>query len=255
MSNAKVPESWGSYFCQIDEHIASVRLNLALGSITPIEEMPHFNWFSVKFNDPDENGFTTRAEFPMICDIEDVAVAAFEKLEAIHVMAVKSQGTLDLYLYSAETIDTEALIEPIMEMFPDYSFAGSSDKDANWDNFMGLYPDAEELQGIHNQQVVISLQEQGDDMDVEREVDHWIYFKENDNMHAFLAASIDLGYRVISNKHDPERDLPYVANVGRMDNVYPPNVNTYVWELVLLAIEHEGDYDGWGCPVQKPSSD
>ncbi|WP_295936402.1 ribonuclease E inhibitor RraB [uncultured Alistipes sp.] len=40
-------------------------------------------------------------------------------------------------------------------------------------------------------------------------------------------------------------------NISRLDNTVWFDVNECVWELITLAEEHGGMYDGWGCPVVK----
>ncbi|MEG1239409.1 MAG: DUF695 domain-containing protein, partial [Flavobacterium sp.] len=72
----EVPQDWVFYICRVEDKPASIRINLALDQMAPIENYDKRIWFSVKLKDPDENGFTSKEEFPKICEIEDTIIDA-----------------------------------------------------------------------------------------------------------------------------------------------------------------------------------
>ena len=248
----ELKQDWASYFCLIEDKQASVRLNLALHGAAPIEDYKHRIWFSVLLLNPDENGLTTREEFPAICQIEDDILNVLEKKGAVFAGAVKTNGMFDMYLYSKNTNDYEGIIQSVMKTHSGYKYAADIKEDAEWENYFNfLYPSQYEYQSIQNQRVLINLEKHGDDPEKEREVDHWIYFETNDDRENYVKKVEELGYKILSKKNIEEgKGFSFQLNISRIDNTNWSNVNQYVWELVTLAKENNGNYDGWGCPIQ-----
>ncbi len=249
----KIEQEWASYFCRINNNPASVRLNLALAKIAPIEDYKYRLGVSVKLLNPDENGFTTKEEYPDICRIEDDISSAFEQKGDILAGAVKSNGSFDMYIYSKDSAVYENPIRSVMADHASYKYATDCKEDAQWsDYFDFLYPAEYEFQTIMNQRVLMNLQQYGDNPEIEREVDHWIYFGTEKYRDNFIEKAIAAGYKVLSkNNLDNGEEAPYQLNISRQDNTLPASVNEYVWELVSLTKENNGSYDGWGCPIAK----
>lgn len=248
----EVKQDWGSYFCLVEDNHASIRINLALEETASTKEYNQRTWFSVKLLNPDENGFTTQEEFPVICKIEDDILEALEKNNAIFVGALKTNGMFDMYLYSKDTAGYEEIISSAMNKYPDYQFATDSREDIEWsDYFDFLYPGEYEYQTIQNQKFLLSLQEHGDNPEKEREVDHWIYFKTEEDRDNYIKKVEELGYKILSAEKAEEGDFPFQLNISRQNNTNWSDVNEYVWELKSIASENNGEYDGWGCPIVK----
>lgn len=249
----QVPMDWDLYFTRVDDNLASIRLNLALNSIAPIEKYSHRIWFSVQLLNPDENGFTTREEFPTISQIEDDIADALAEKGVLQVGAVKTNGVLDLYFYSKDDKDYRDLINSVMRKYPDYKYATDIKKDAEWNDYLTfLYPAEYEFQTIQNQKVITQLEKHGDNPELKREVDHWIYFKSEGGLDRYIQQVEVLGYKVLSkNKLTDDKEYPFQVNISRQDNTIWNNVNEYTWELYTLAKENDGQYDGWGCPIAK----
>jgi uncharacterized protein (TIGR01619 family) len=247
----EMKQEWASYFCLVDSRQASIRLNLALAEIAPMVDYRYRIWFSVKLLNPDENGLTTKEEFPKICRIEDDIVKAFEAKSAVFAGAVKTNGTFDIYLYSKSANEYEQTIRSIMKNHSDYPYATDCKEDAEWsDYFNFLYPAEYEFQTIMNQRVLMGLEQHGNNPEKEREVDHWIYFRTEKDRDSFIKKAEALGYQVLSTENlNDGGENPYQLNISRQDNTQFGNVNQYVWELVSLAKDNNGHYDGWGCPI------
>ena len=88
--------------CRVDDNPASIRLNLALYDIAPVEDYNHRISIFIKMNNPTENGLSSNEEYPILCDIEDEVINRLETLEDIFVGTVKSQGRLELHVFTKE---------------------------------------------------------------------------------------------------------------------------------------------------------
>ncbi|WP_165748848.1 DUF695 domain-containing protein [Cellulophaga sp. Z1A5H] len=246
----EIKHDWASYFCRVEDKPASIRLNLALHDRAPIENYKHRIWFSIKLLNPDENGFTTREEFPVICSIEDAIAEALEKIGAIFVGALKTNGTFDMYSYSRNIENLDEVIHGVMKNFSDYNYATDTKEDTQWDTYFNfLYPGVYEYQTILNQKVLIDLHKQGDNPEIEREIDHWLYFETEKDRDTFILKSETLGYKMLSKQTMKEGDHLYQLNISKVSDANSATINANVWELISLAKENNGSYDGWGCPI------
>lgn len=244
----EIPENWAFYLSRIREDIASIRVNLALNKIGPIASYEQRVWFSFKLNNPDVNGLTTNEEFPIVSKIEDEISEELVKMDMISVGVIKCNGTVDLFFYAKEVKGFEEVVGKVMNKYSDYKCATDVKPDENWgDYFNFLYPDEYEYQTILNQSIISQLLEGGDNLEKEREVDHNLYFNTEENREEFIAKVERLGYKVLAKNN--ESNTNFSLNISKVHHVEPNTIHGLVWELILLAKETNGDYDGWGCPI------
>ncbi len=250
----EIPQDWNSFFCRIEDKPASIRLNLALSRIAPVEYYDKQIWFSVKFMNPDENGFTTREEYEMINAIEDTILDSISSNNSIILAgAIKTDGRLDLYIYAQSTKGVEDIVNSTMQTkFDNYQYALDTKQDREWKDYYNfLYPSPYEFQTIQNRKVIMQLEQNGDNPEVKRKVDHWINFNDQSNLKIFIDSVIEKGYDIINEQQNDREEFRYSVNIAREDVTVFPVVNNYVWELVELASENNGIYGGWGCPIAK----
>jgi uncharacterized protein (TIGR01619 family) len=137
-----------------------------------------------------------------------------------------------------------------MSKYPTYEFEFGTKDDKEWDVYLNfLYPLPSQYQMITNDRVIRSLEQQGDNLTKERMVDHCIYFEDKSDMKNYISEIEKENFKVIDSYKNEEK--VYVLNVGRIDKVDYNSVNDYVLYLWELAGKHNGDYDGWGCTVEK----
>ena len=86
---------------------------------------------------------------------------------------------------------------------------------------------------------------QGDNLEKDREIDHWLYFSSEENINIAIKKVEELGYKILSSKKlDDEKNYPYQLNISRMDSAIYSHVNQIVWELIEIAKPLNGYYDG-----------
>lgn len=246
----EIKHNWASYFCRVEDKPASIRLNLALNDIAPIDKYDKRIWFSIKLLDPNEDGLTTREEFPIICKIEDDISEALERIGMILVGALKTNGIFDLYFYSKNIGEFEGVINSVMKNHSNYNYATDSKTDNEWNDYFNfLYPEEYEYQTILNQRVLVNLEKQGDNSESEREIDHWLYFETEKDRNNYIIKIEGIGYKVLSKNIMNEGKYLYQLNISKVSNANRNTINDYVWELITLSKEDNGIYDGWGCPT------
>ena len=194
----EIKQNWNFYMCTVDEKAASIRLNFALTEIAPVEDYTHRLTIFIKMNNPTEDGLSSNEEYPILCDIEDEVVDRLETLEDIFAGTVKTQGRLELYLFTKNPEKSEELCKEALTKFPDYLWKTYIDEDKEWDFYYNfLYPDVYSYQTIMNRSVIENLLENEDKLEKEREIDHWLYT--DDNIETFALAWM-FGYTIKKDK-------------------------------------------------------
>ena len=124
--------------------------------------------------------------------------------------------------------------------------------DTEWNTYLNfLYPSDRDLQRMTNRDTCDVFESKGDKLDSEREIDHWIYFENEEAKHSFLTAAEAKGFR-IRQCGEPDGDQKsYWAQIFRVDLLSRDNINSVCLELFDLAKDVGGNYDGWEAPVPR----
>ena len=247
----EIPQNWNFYMCRIENKPGSIRLNLALYDIAPLENYHQRIQLSVKMQKPTPEGLSSNEEFETLNRIEDLLHKRTVSFGAVTAGVVKTDGILEIHIY---TQDTESIEKACADMFKNY-FSSYEWKiqiyaDDKWDLYFNfLYPDKYTFQAMQNRKVIYQLEQQGDNLEKARNIDHWLYFSTVGNITSFTDKVKELGFTILSSEKIENSDYPYQINISRED--VPNNINNITWELMDMADSSGGYYDGWGCVMVK----
>jgi uncharacterized protein (TIGR01619 family) len=250
----KKEEEWDTYFTRVDDKPGSIFLDMAFHKIAPVANYRHLVWIVLTMKNPSDEGLSGNEESETLYAIEDRLVENLQKRhQAQYPGRLTSNNIRTFYFYLCDLSLYDRAIAEIMVQFPNYDYDYGTKEDENWGAYFNfLYPLPDQLQIILNGRVIRNLEKNGDQLEAERMVDHWIYFKTVADQEKFSAAAAALGFTVLSkNLKDTTSEFRYELNIGRLDKVDYSSVNNYVLDLWELANQNNGSYDGWGCPVVK----
>ena len=253
MNNKNLPQNWDFFMCRIEGAPASIRTNLALIEVAPLEGLSQRLQFYIKMQNPRPDGLSSNEEYPILCDIEDAIGEKAEATGAVSAGVVKSEGFLELWFYTQNAEDLAKTCEEALQAFEGYQSGYNIAEDPEWEDYFGfLYPDEFSYQTMQNRKVLMQLEKNGDKMEVPREIDHFIYFKEAAQQQAFAKEAEAKGFKVrfnddefVEDRKAEGKEYPYMVEATREDS--PLNIDDIVWDLLELASPFEGNYDGWGC--------
>ena len=253
MNNKNLPQNWDFFMCRIEGAPASIRTNLALIEVAPLEELTQRLQFCIKMKKPTPEGFPSNEEYPILCAIEDAIGEKAEAAGAVLVSVIKSEGVLELWFYCDNAETLVDICKKTLGNFEGYLYQDFSVEDPEWEDYFGfLYPDEFSYQTMQNRKVLMQLEKNGDKMEVPREIDHFIYFKEAAQQQAFAKEAEAKGFKVrfnddefVEDRKAEGKEYPYMVEATREDS--PLDIDDIVWDLLELASPFEGDYDGWGC--------
>ena len=253
MNNKNLPQNWDFFMCRIEGAPASIRTNLALIEVAPLEGLIQRLQFCIKMKNPRPDGLSSNEEYPILCDIEDAIGEKAEATGAVSAGVVKSEGFLELWFYTQNAKTLAKTCEEALQAFQGYESGYNIAEDPEWEDYFGfLYPDEFSYQTMQNRKVLMQLEKNGDKMEVPREIDHFIYFKEAAQQQAFAKEAEAKGFKVrfnddefVEDRKAEGKEYPYMVEATREDS--PLAIDDIVWDLLELASPFEGNYDGWGC--------
>ena len=253
MNNKNLPQNWDFFMCRIEGAPASIRTNLALIEVAPLEGLTQRLQFCIKMKNPRPDGLSSNEEYPILCDIEDAIGEKAEAAGAVLAGVVRSEGFLELWFYTQNAEALAKTCEEALQTFEGYQSGYNIAEDPEWEDYFGfLYPDEFSYQTMQNRKVLMQLEKNGDKMEVPREIDHFIYFKEAAQQQAFAKEAEAKGFKVrfnndefVEDRKAEGKEYPYMVEATREDS--PLAINDIVWDLLELASPFEGNYDGWGC--------
>ena len=253
MNNKNLPQNWDFFMCRIEGAPASIRTNLALIEVAPLEGLSQRLQFYIKMQNPRPDGLSSNEEYPILCDIEDAIGEKAEATGAVLAGVVRSEGFLELWFYTQNAEALAKTCEDALQTFEGYQSGYNIAEDPEWEDYFGfLYPDEFSYQTMQNRKVLMQLEKNGDKMEVPREIDHFFYFKEAAQQQAFAKEAEAKGFKVrfnddefVEDRKAEGKEYPYMVEATREDS--PLAIDDIVWDLLELASPFEGNYDGWGC--------
>ena len=253
MNNKNLPQNWDFFMCRIEGAPASIRTNLALIEVAPLEGLSQRLQFYIKMQNPRPDGLSSNEEYPILCDIEDAIGEKAGATGAVLAGVVRSEGFLELWFYTQNAEALAKTCEDALQTFEGYQSGYNIAEDPEWEDYFGfLYPDEFSYQTMQNRKVLMQLEKNGDKMEVPREIDHFFYFKEAAQQQAFAKEAEAKGFKVrfnddefVEDRKAEGKEYPYMVEATREDS--PLDIDDIVWDLLELASPFEGNYDGWGC--------
>ena len=243
-------ENWKAYFCNVNDKLASIFVNLGLRGEVPIESKPWLLWTWVYFQKPRADGLSDSKEAPTLYKIEDALNACVSPAcDAISCGRITTDGRREFYFYGGSKDGFPQAVSAALKGFDEYRFDVGSQKDSEWGQYLNvLYPSPENLQRIANMDLLDVLRDKGDVLIAAREVQHWMYFPSESSRCLFREATAEVGYRIVSESSS-EGDLPFGIVVARTQSIEQASIDRTVIELLHLSHRFNGEYDGWETPV------
>ncbi len=246
-------DRWDFYFFVVDELPCSTMLDLGVSEQAPIREKPWLVSIRFELQAPRADGLTTDGEASELATHEGELVRALgARCEGQFVGRMTWNGARTLFFYAAspERLE-EALVAALGAKFgsePTRRVTTQVRADPAWRHYLEvLFPGPLELRWIADRHLVDELRDAGDRLDHARSVTHTARFTTDGHARAFARACRDAGFDV---EHD-EEDGSFVARASRRDLATLVHIHEITSSLLVLAEEHQGVYDGWGCAVER----
>jgi len=241
-------ENWDVYLAQYEKGPGSTVLNMSLKDFSNKRDFPFLLSIGVTFKDCDKDGFPSKEQFSLLYIISDSIKSSISR-QHVNILA----GTFTYqckrtdYYYLKDTSNIrQTLLSLNHNSFKQWTFKLNIKKDQTWDNYLNaLYPNDETLEFMLNSKVVGKLVEKGDKLEKPRQIDHWIYFNNEDDRNCFIEYAKRERFKIESKDKIDNKTSPYSLHISREDNAILSNISKVTLSLRQNAKKCHGDYDGW----------
>lgn len=247
MSNSKrinIEENWDAYFTYIGEEPCVIRLNMALHNVAPFAGYGYRMRITAQMHEVDENGFPTASESEILNKIEDTIEQRLKAEGDIFGGVSKCASGVRWYFFPKNNDRSKAVVDEVMLAFKDYEYDIDILEDPEWGAYFDyLYPSIYDLKSMNNRKLVDTFEENGDLLERERRVDHWLYFETEKHAKKCMKEFEADGWTQEDLQKTESGE--YQLQIFKSHNIELHEVDQITWNLISTAEEHEGEYDGW----------
>ncbi|MBX3252617.1 MAG: DUF695 domain-containing protein [Chitinophagaceae bacterium] len=239
---------WETYVMEMDKRPVSVMVDLAYGSSAEAKTKTNVIIVSLLLFTENNKGMPSYAEAKKLDTIENKLVLALaENLNASYAGRYTQNGKRDYFFYTGDTLKYRQYILSSIGAYALGRWNTMAKPDGKMDNyFTVLYPSQREMQRIYNRHMLDRLAEAGDHSTAPRKIDHFIFFKDEQDRKKFVRIVQDNGFLIENGGEEKGiKDRPYslqISRVDKTDGASIDKVSLYVWEL---SLQYGGRYDGW----------
>lgn len=250
-------DEWDFYFARVNEAVSSIFVDLGIRPDVPNEKRPWLLWVWVDMQAPRSDGLSSADEAPRLHEIGAALDAMISPVCGAQLVGrITGSNRREFYFYGEEPGELDDAVARALKQFEGYKHQAGSAFQPDWDQYLEfLYPSDTNLQRMFNRRVLETLAKNGDVHDLPRKIEHWLEFPSEESRAACRSTlqAIEFGVENEFLSEEPADEMPHALVVSRVDSVDSHTINGITIELARLAGELGGRYDGWECPVTRPS--
>jgi uncharacterized protein (TIGR01619 family) len=241
------------FFTEINGKPTMISPDLCYRKKAPIKGYDNLVSLCVDINEIRDNGFPSEEEFKRFIYPIGNEIMSLSRSCGFHYAGRIVSDKADFILYCGEK-DIQKIkckLFDMMDKYPESKFLLRRSDDEKWEYYFDmLCPNKYEMQSIINRRIQKELEQRGDDSSIPREIKHWLYFKDKDDIEPFIRELETAGFQIISTG-DANRNGEYGIIAGHTIAI-DEQIDDITYELMDISEKHHGSYDGWeSCAVAK----
>ena len=203
-------------------------------------------WIFVKIKSPNEMLWCGEDECSILSDMKKYFGEHMENgLDAVLAAVRMQDGWQEFYFYAPSAKKFENYASEVMRSFGGYAYEVGSAKDAKWDKYLReLYPDELMLQQMQSRHIIKELEDAGDFLEKEREVEHYLFFQTSAQAQRAELLLQESGYK-IKNNIEQEGDYFYGITVVKEHAATEEVLMHETSKMIQVATDEHGIYEGW----------
>ena len=221
-------------------------IDLSLYDEAPQKKRSWLLWVFVKIGSPSEIGWCVQPECATLAAVQnDLTEALAKEIDAVASGTRMEEGWLELYFYAPNAKRFDNVAASVMRRYEGYAFETGASRDEKWDHYSNeLYPDPLMLQQMQNRYIIGELQDAGDDITVEREVEHYLLFQTDAHAKRVLVKLEAAGY-TFKEYVQAKGEYSHGVVVVKVHDVTEATMMLITEELLDTAYDEYGIYEGW----------
>ncbi len=198
----------------------------------------------VKPNNIEANGL----DFEQFLELKESVIISLEHQKmAKYVGERVCEGWHEFYFYAKDSKNLEALCAAMLKD-SGYKYESSVVKDAKWDFYAkNLFPTELEFHNIQSQKIIFLLQEEGDELSISRDVEHYVSFDTATQKERFVKNALEHGFEFKDDISSEE--FEHGVAVVKKHPVTEEEVEKVVAQLYSLIKTEHGYYEGWSTTL------
>lgn len=245
--------SWSVYLANYENGIGSTYLRMDLKKEAPINSFDYLVIFTSNY-EGSEDGMPDNEQLSTLYSIQDSLITTFDKQHPKHyyVGSFMHDNTRSEYFYVKDTLTVRPMITNLMKKgFKNASYNVKIQNDDAWKCYLDfMYPSEEMQHYMADRDVVMRMQDLGDNSAIPRKVEHWLFFKSKEASDAFMK-ELNTEFEISFEGASKNKAFPYELRIWNTANVILEQINATTTKLRILAEKHQGEYDGWETTIVK----
>ena len=253
--HAQESQIWNTYQAKQEKGVSSTNLRMDLIEKAPINGYDFLFYVKIKYRVTKESDFPIGNKLKKLYLIKD---AIYDKMQSVtddsfYIGSFMFDGSRFEYYYVKDASDIERHIDKLFKnKFRGEKYEVFVKSDPAWDLYINfLYPNDEIKNFMSNRDTVIQLKNAGDNVISPRKIEHYATFSTTNEMNLFAEAVEKLAYTIDYKKKVKSNEFPHEVKFYRNNSVTLENTMKFTTELINLAKEMNGNYDGWETFVVK----
>ncbi len=260
-------ENWATYVSTEEDKPVLVQVDLARVELAPIANLPYLAYLTVDTKDREAGLLPAEATLATMTSLDEAIVTAFADYQGIVPVGISSsEGVYTYFFYVDSQEGWGDRLATVLDGFPEFEWDCGSKKDEEWEcYFEYLYPNIFEMQVIYDLDVLQQLEDSGDDASRPRAVKHWVILSTAQDCAEFCEQVQQAGYTLIGVEeelYDEAQGKQIAEGLGEGEivpegtfevhfehTIAPLHISDYTLDLVHLAINCQGEYDGWETEI------
>ncbi len=213
-----------------------------------VEEYEHnYPWLYslfVKPNNIEENSLG----FEQFLELKESIIISLEHQKMAKYVGTRvCDGWHEFYFYAKDSKNLESVAAAILKE-SGYKYESNVVKDAKWDFYAkNLFPSELEFHNIQSQKIIFLLQEEGDELSIPRNVEHYVSFDTATQKERFVNNALECGFEFKDDISSEE--FEYGVALVKRHEVTEEEVKKVVEELFALIKKEHGYYEGWSTTL------
>jgi regulator of RNase E activity RraB len=238
------------YYIHVNDDDRPVKTypNLEIEAV-PDPRRAFLGYLFLKIRHPDEHGWCEPHECDVLYELQRTIEVELASLDAIISGMRIQDGWLELFYYLPAEKNFEKRIRDILVSGDSYAFETGTYRDAKWDHYLSqIYPDTLMMQQMQNRQIITELENEGDDIEKAREVEHYVFFQTVAQRDRCIASLEQHGMQQ-ARSIEGESEYPYGAILLGTHAVTEETMMQITVMLIESTQKEFGHYEGWSTTL------
>lgn len=246
-------EYWEVYMKPIEGSVAMVSFNATVSEELPDIALGYVGFVKVPLHYPTDDGLISAEEEDVVGFMEDsLEMESLRYRIGSYVGRIVTKSEINFIYYLKYEFEWSDTVNAAMKKVDEYTFEMGSRADFEWEVYQKLlYPTAKEWQIIQNHHTCDQLKEAGDNLRLERAIEHKMFFENREDRSQFTKYILNEGFN-IQKEMEPSDDVPlHGLQFYRVDRPHYYEIDALTLSLIEESRKYNAQYDGWETSLVK----